>query len=422
MYDIGFQNLSRAMMSGKPIKVVVLDTQVYSNTGGQACTAGFFSQVSDMAPHGKVGQGKHEVRKEIGLIAMAHRTTYVMQSTIAHPNHMIEGFIQGLKARRPALFNLYAPCQPEHGIGDDSSTRQSKLAVESRAYPLFRYDPDAGPRLEAGLDLEGNPSPQRDWPTYELRYTEGGRQRVMTLPMTFADFAATETRFRKHFRHAPSDTWNDRMVPLAEFLELTPEQRRGRVAYIWSVDREQHLTRLVVAPPMVQACEDRRDFWTMLRGIARSDSPAVTKEAITAEVRGEITQRMLAGFTRWLGELDGSVPGPDHPGPDHPDPGPDHPDSGGESPSVDKIAASGMQNVTAGPAGEPSADGERMAPWIDSDRCTACDECVKTNPEIFAYDSNKKAFIKDPEGGPYQRSGQGGRTLHRSDHPPGIAA
>jgi pyruvate-ferredoxin/flavodoxin oxidoreductase len=68
MYDIGFQNLSRAMMSGKPIKVVVLDTQVYSNTGGQACTAGFFSQVSDMAPYGKANPGKQEVRKEIGLI------------------------------------------------------------------------------------------------------------------------------------------------------------------------------------------------------------------------------------------------------------------------------------------------------------------------------------------------------------------
>jgi hypothetical protein len=52
MYDIGFQNLSRAMMSGKPIKVVVVDTQVYSNTGGQACTSGFIGQISDMAQFG----------------------------------------------------------------------------------------------------------------------------------------------------------------------------------------------------------------------------------------------------------------------------------------------------------------------------------------------------------------------------------
>ena len=98
MYDIGFQNLSRAMMSGKPIKILVVDTQVYSNTGGQACTSGFIGQISDMAQFGKVNKGKQEVRKEIGLIAMAHRTTYVLQSSIAHSNHMIEGFIQGLMA------------------------------------------------------------------------------------------------------------------------------------------------------------------------------------------------------------------------------------------------------------------------------------------------------------------------------------
>ena len=71
MYDIGFQNLSRMMMSGKPIKVLILDTQVYSNTGGQACTSGFTGQVSDMAQYGKAFHGKEEVRKEIALIAMA---------------------------------------------------------------------------------------------------------------------------------------------------------------------------------------------------------------------------------------------------------------------------------------------------------------------------------------------------------------
>jgi pyruvate-ferredoxin/flavodoxin oxidoreductase len=85
MYDIGLQNLSRALMSGKPLKVLVLDTQVYSNTGGQACTSGFFGQVSDMATFGKASQGKQEVRKELGLLAIAHRTSYVMQAPSPSP-------------------------------------------------------------------------------------------------------------------------------------------------------------------------------------------------------------------------------------------------------------------------------------------------------------------------------------------------
>src|ERR1039457_2849876 len=99
MYDIGFQNISRMMMSGKPIKTLILDTQVYSNTGGQACTSGFTGQVSDMAQYGKAMKGKEEIRKEIALIGMAHRTAYVLQSSISNPTHLIEGFIRSEERR-----------------------------------------------------------------------------------------------------------------------------------------------------------------------------------------------------------------------------------------------------------------------------------------------------------------------------------
>ncbi|MEZ4952879.1 MAG: 2-oxoacid:acceptor oxidoreductase family protein [Saprospiraceae bacterium] len=182
MYDIGFQNLSRMMASGKPIKVIVVDTQVYSNTGGQACTSGFIGQVSDMAQYGKVWKGKSEPRKEIGLIAMAHRNTYVMQGTLANTSQMIEGFIDGLMTKRPAIFNLYTTCQPEHGVADDMGTHQAKLAVESRAYPIFRYNPDKGVKAEEAFDLSGNPAIDSLWPTYQLKYLENGRQKPWNCP------------------------------------------------------------------------------------------------------------------------------------------------------------------------------------------------------------------------------------------------
>jgi pyruvate-ferredoxin/flavodoxin oxidoreductase len=283
MYDIGFQNLSRALASGKPLKILVVDTQVYSNTGGQACTSGFLGQISDMAQFGKALHGKEEPRKEIGLLGMAHRTTYVMQSTIAYPRHMIEGFIRGLNARRPALFNLYVSCPPEHGIGNDRSARQAKLAVESRAYPLFRYDPDAGKTPAECFDLRGNPALDRDWPSYVVKYRDGDVEKKMSLPMTFADFAITEGRFRKHFRVAPPETWNEGMVPLAEFLEMGREQREGRFPYVWSVNERRELGRLLVDRTMVASCEDRRDFWTLLRALAGTGRMPASREAIAAE-------------------------------------------------------------------------------------------------------------------------------------------
>jgi pyruvate-ferredoxin/flavodoxin oxidoreductase len=370
MYDIGFQNLSRLMASGKPIKVLVVDTQVYSNTGGQACTSGFIGQVSDMAQYGKAIQGKEEPRKEIGLIGMAHRTSYVMQSTIAHPSHMIEGFIRGLKARRPALFNIYSTCQPEHGIGDDMSTAQSKLAVESRAYPLFRYDPDAGKTPEECFDLEGNPEMDQDWPAYAIKYQDDGVEKEMELPLTFADFAATETRFRKHFRVAPPDTWNENMVPLAEFLEQDEDEREGSVPYVWMVDRDNQLTRLLVAKPIVESCEDRRDFWTMLRSLAGEDQPSV--ESITEQARQDVVGKIMTGLMQMAG---GSGEG--------------------------LAALVGGDAAPAVPAAA-GAEGDYLAPWIDTPNCTACDECTQLNSKIFEYNADKKAVIKNPEGGPYK--------------------
>lgn len=391
MYDIGFQNLSRAMMSGKPIKVVVVDTQVYSNTGGQACTSGFMGQISDMAQFGKVIKGKEEIRKEIGLITMAHRTTYFMQSTMSNANHMIEGFVQGLMSRRPALFNLYTSCQPEHGIGDDMGHHQARLAVESRAYPLYRYDPDRGDTVAECLDLDGNPSINLDWPVAKIVYTERGREKEMEIPTTFVDFAVTETRFRKHFRKVPRDAWHEDMVLVSEYIDFDEDDREGKVPYVWALDAKQQLSRLLVDEPMVKSAEERRDFWVMLKGLAELEESTVPDDAqLESRIRQEVVQKIAAGL---VGLVSGNQAldlnavlesGASQPVPDQPP----------ALTVVDSVAP-------AAPAAEPSS-GEYMAPWIDTEECTACDECILINPQIFEYNSEKKAFIKNPDGGPYR--------------------
>ncbi len=382
MYDIGFQNLSRMMASGKPIKVIVVDTQVYSNTGGQACTSGFIGQVSDMAQYGKVWKGKPEPRKEIGLIAMAHRNTYVMQATLANTSHMIEGFIDGLMTKRPALFNLYTTCQPEHGVADDLGAHQAKLAVESRAYPLFKYNPDHGVKATEAFDLQGNPDMDRLWPTYQLKYLENGREKSMEVAMTFADFAITEARFRKHFRKVPRDAWNENMVPLADFLEMDMDEREGKYPFIWAVNPKQQLSRVLVAQAIVESCEERRDFWIMLRAMAGAETVAVEEVNIEDKVRAEV----VGNLTRGLMKL-----------------------AGGNGDALAGLALGGA-SLPQGSAAVAVAEappttngsGDYMAPWLETEQCTSCDECTKLNAKIFAYNTDKKAYIKDAEGGPYQ--------------------
>jgi pyruvate-ferredoxin/flavodoxin oxidoreductase len=371
----------------------VVDTQVYSNTGGQACTSGFFGQISDMAQFGKAIKGKEEARKEIGLIAMAHRTTYFLQSTMAYSNHMIEGFVQGLMSRRPALFNLYTSCQPEHGIGDDMGNHQAKLAVESRAYPLFKYDPDRGKTAAECFDLDGNPAIDRDWPVTKINYVERGRQKEMELPTTFVDFAVTETRFRKHFRKVPRDAWHEDMLLVSDYIELDEDEREDKVPYVWALDANRELSRLLVADPMIKSAEERRDFWIMLRALAGAEEAEVTDdEQLESRIRQEVVEKITTGLMGLVSgsqalDLESVLGGAD---------------AVPAVPAESEPATAGATPVAAAKPAVAAVPDDYMAPWIDTEECTACDECIIINPQIFAYNDDKKAFIKSAEAGPYR--------------------
>ncbi|MCB0109386.1 MAG: hypothetical protein KDE53_25860 [Caldilineaceae bacterium] len=189
MLDIGFGALSRMLASGLNIKVLVLDTQVYSNTGGQASTGTFTGQNTKMSPVGTEELGKSEARKEIAQIAMMHPNVYVAQTTAAHMNHFYRVVLEADEYPGPALISVYTTCQPEHGVGDKEAAQRAKMAVETRAFPLMVYDPRKGDTIRERLDLKGNPNINDDW-----------AQDVKTKEeITFVDFARGEGRFAKHF-------------------------------------------------------------------------------------------------------------------------------------------------------------------------------------------------------------------------------
>ena len=295
MADIGFQNLSRMLASGKPLRAVVLDTQVYSNTGGQACTAGFAGQVSDMAAYGAAQHGKEEMRKELGLIAMAHRTSFVLQSSQASHSHLLAGVLRGLSSRRPAIFNIYTPCPPEHGISDEGSAGAARLALESRAFPFLIYDPDAGPALADRLELDGNPARTDTWPTYELSYRdEGGGQKQMTVPVTIADWAASEVRFARHFTRVERRSWDEKMVPFHEYLDLAKGDRVGKQPFVYGLDPEKRLHRLVASEEIVQLAEERLALWRDLKEMAGVEASPRVREEIAAAAKQEFEEREAA--------------------------------------------------------------------------------------------------------------------------------
>ncbi len=293
MLDIGFQNLSRLMASGKPLRVVVLDTQVYSNTGGQACTSGFTGQVSDMAWYGSDQHGKSEVRKELALIAMAHRGVFVHQSSQASASHLMSGLLRGLQKRRPAVFNIYTPCPVEHGLADDMAQHAARLALESRAFPYLTYDPDAGPSWADCLSLDGNPSIEDDWPTYTLEYVDvDGSAKSMELPLTIADWAATEGRFRKHFKKAPADGAG--LVAFHEYVAFDAAGREGATPFIHMLGEGKRLERWTVSAEIVRLAEERLLHWSQLRELAGERVADSTRSRMRDVLQAELDEKLEA--------------------------------------------------------------------------------------------------------------------------------
>jgi len=431
MMDVGFQNLSRVMASGKPIRVVVVDTQASSSGGGQSCTAGFRGQVADITEPERERKGKEEYRKELALISMAHRGAFVMQSSQATPSHLFKHILRGLQVRRPAVFILNAPCPREWGIAQDSAPEAARLALESRAVPNLAFDPDRGATFSECLDLEGNPSLEDRWASRELTYVdEEGEEQRMTLPLTIADWALGEERFRSHFSEPGED---DQLVPFHEYLDLDEDDRANGTPFIHTVDADRRLGKICVSSELVELAEERLRYWAQLKELAGIEVSQHMREAVGETEARKLEQKLAALKTEYEAKItklttqypvlvarkiaegllkangDATVAqlleqaeswkGPAFKAPEGM--------AFGAAPAAEAAVKTAPAAEPA-PAEAPAAAEEEeesfsSEPWIDTIRCTSCDECTNINNKMFAYNEDGLAYIKDPRAGTFRQ-------------------
>jgi pyruvate-ferredoxin/flavodoxin oxidoreductase len=137
-YDIGFGGLDHVMASGEDVNILVLDTEVYSNTGGQSSKATPLGAVAQFA-----ASGKKIRKKDLGLMAMSYGYVYVAQVALgANPAHLLKTLIEAESYPGPSLVIAYAPCIA-HGIkaGMDCAQLETRQAVEAGYWHLYRYNP-----------------------------------------------------------------------------------------------------------------------------------------------------------------------------------------------------------------------------------------------------------------------------------------
>ncbi len=135
-YDIGYGGLDHVLASGENVNVLVMDTEVYSNTGGQASKASQFGQVAKFA-----ASGKKMRKKDLGMISMTYGYIYVASVAMgADHNQLMKAMIEAEKYDGPSIILAYSPCI-NHGLDMSHSQNEMKLAVETGLWPLYRYNP-----------------------------------------------------------------------------------------------------------------------------------------------------------------------------------------------------------------------------------------------------------------------------------------
>ena len=189
-YDIGFGGLDHVLSTGRQVKVLVLDTEVYSNTGGQASKATPLGAAAKFA-----AAGKELGKKDLGLMAMAYGHVYVARVAIgARDSQTLRAFQEADAFPGPALIIAYSPCIA-HGYDLVHGAEQQKLVVESGMWPLYRFDPRRTRKGEPPLEIDSGPPRVRpqEYMRNEMRFRMVERrdpQRFARLTAAAEEFAA----------------------------------------------------------------------------------------------------------------------------------------------------------------------------------------------------------------------------------------
>jgi pyruvate-ferredoxin/flavodoxin oxidoreductase len=210
-YDIGYGGLDHVLSTGRNVNLLVLDTEVYSNTGGQA---------SKSTPRGAVARfaasGKGQSKKDLGLMAIAYGYVYVARVAMGYSDqHTLKAFLEAESYNGPSIIIAYSHCI-SHGIDMAKGLEQQKLAVQSGLWPLYRYDPRLSAENKNPLQID---SREPSVPVEQYMYNET-RFRMLTQ----SDEARAETLLKLSSQDAKS-RWNFYSQLAAMHYDETPEKK-----------------------------------------------------------------------------------------------------------------------------------------------------------------------------------------------------
>ncbi len=388
----GLRTFSRLLSSGRPVQILIR-VLAHANPGAGLDEDAF-----------------RNFRTELGYLGISHRQAVVDQSSAARHQHLLQCYLSALDATRTSLHVINTGLRPPGRLLPLNAWLVAGAAIESRAHPFFRINPEAGDSAAMRMDFSGNPQQDRDWPLHPFHYLDDNGNPVDSeLAFTFADYALLIERLRDHFRLIPAGCDSDGLVSIQDYLAMNPEQSYQRVPFVWAIDGNAILHRLVISRELAQTCRDRLNYWHTLQEMAgvRNRYVELAVEKTRAEERklaSEERERLRAEHAEALERVRNEAAGEamqrltdvllglDSIGMQ----GAYLPSSGSsaEQPETPDEQESAQQAML----GTPDEEDEELSfdePWIDTPLCTSCNDCLPINPLLFTYNEEKQALLGD---------------------------
>jgi len=370
--------LMELLSSGIPVKVLVQVDDIFEDSG---------------PGEGHFAFGVRSV--QLASTAVGLNDCFVLQSTSSNLFQLRGSIERGMSYPGATLFSVFSGAAAR--AGQLPCYLVSAAALQSRAFPAFIYDPAAGSDLADGFSLEGNPQPEVDWPVASLQFADAMLQRVVEpVAFTLADFVACDTRYAGHFARVPHAAWSPNMVPVAEWLAQLPAADSDRIPYLLAIDAEDILQRVIADDKVIQASRRCRETWHRLQELGGVHSSHAQRLLAREKAVWEAGKRKEIDAIR-------ATTAPTSPA-----------SSAAAEASI--VATEAPRSDSAPPA---VAERSKDEAWIETIRCSTCNECTQINDRMFSYNDNKQAYIKDLGAGTYRQLVEAAETCQLSIIHPG---
>jgi ferredoxin len=357
MNDDGRGKLFGILSSKLPIKILFLTDEIFNEsilTGGRNSFNGWNSKIA--------------------LMAVNLSNAFVMQTTNSNLIQEIDSISEGIKFRGPSLFSIY------NGISDTDEHvpyyMTSAAALESRAFPSFKFNPQKGNTWEEKFTIISNNQIESDFPENIISWEDDNLQlQTQKLFFTLTDFLAVDPRFSGYFKLVTRENWTDNMIPLGEYLKNKMDIS-NKLPYIIMADAKNTLFRVLVNRGLIDLTLECAENWRNLQEMGGvNNSFALNLLAEEKKKWDEEKEKELKELREKLGK---------------------------ESPAGD---AAGTAAVSTEEVAVEAVEEERPVEeaYINTPRCTTCNDCTERNPQMFAYNENKQAYIKDITAGTFRQ-------------------